>query len=778
MAQFPNIPLPWRGRKLIGKFTFGLLLVASIGIGIGAGLLFVYGADLPEIRALENYRPDVVTELYADDGQLVGSFALQRRILITYDQIPKSLHDAVLAAEDQHFEEHWGVDFPRALQAAYRNLVHRRIMEGASTLTMQLAGRLFLDRNDRSPRRKIQETLLAISIERHYTKQQIFTMYANQMYMARGNYGFEAAAEYYFGKPVTKLTLPESASVAAMLRGPSYSPVLHPDRTLERRNWILNRMAKDGMVTNPEAQAAVRQPLGLHLTQPRNDLAPYFFEEIRKYLERTYGTEAVHERGLRVYTTLNVAMQRAANRAIADGLHEYDRRHGWRGKLPNVLRDKLGTLEDYEDDDWHHAFDKASYVIGLVLAADEKSATIKIGPYRATLVPADMAWTGHKSPAEILKPGDLTEFLIKDIFGATVKVELEQKPVPQAALVAIDNATGGIKAMVGGYSFDESKFNRATQALRQVGSSFKPYVYATAVEQGYSPFDTILDAPYTTVSGGQAYTPHNYDEKFEGTITLRRALAGSRNVPAIKLAEKVGMSNIVDAARRFGITSPLPPYLPVALGAAEITLLEHTSAFSVFPNEGIRIDPQMIRRVTSYDGAVLEEARPEVHDVVSPDIAHTMTAMLEEVVQFGTAIHAKELGRPAAGKTGTTNDFTDAWFMGFTPQLTAGVWVGYDDKQISLGKKETGARAALPVWLEFMKAAMDGKPVEDFANVVTLEKQAESREVKTDTPDTAPTEDDAAPGEEGVGPPRRLGPPKTPPKAPAKTGDAAARRSG
>jgi penicillin-binding protein 1A len=779
MSQFPPIPLPWRGRKLIGKITFALLLLASIGLGVGAGLLFVYGSDLPEIHALENYRPDVVTELYADDGQLIGSFALQRRILITYDQIPKTLHDAVLAAEDQHFDDHWGVDFPRALQAAWRNLVHRRITEGASTLTMQLAGRLFLDRTDRSFRRKIQETLLAIQVERHYSKQQIFTMYANQVYLARGNYGFEAAAEYYFGKPVTKLTLPEAATIAAMLRGPSYSPVLHSDRALARRNWVLGRMATEGKVSQREADAAIQTPLVLHLTQPRNDLAPYFFEEIRKYLEHTYGTEAVHQQGLRVYTTLNVAMQRAANQAVADGLHEYDRRHGWRGKLPNILRDKLGTLEDYDDEDWHHPIEKGHYVIGLVLAVDDKAATIRVGPYLAGVQPADYAWTGHKTAAEFLKPGDLTEFLIKDLSTTTAKVELEQKPLPQGALVAIDNATGGIRAMVGGYSFDESKFNRATQALRQVGSSFKPYVYATAIEEGFSPFDTILDAPYTTVSGGQAYSPHNYDEKFEGTITLRRALAGSRNVPAIKLAEKIGMTNVVDTARRFGITSPLPPYLPVALGAAEITLLEHTSAFTVFPDEGIRIEPQMIRRVTSYDGAVLEEARPAVHDVLTPDVAHTMTAMLEEVVRFGTAVHAKELGRPCAGKTGTTNDFTDAWFIGFTPSLTAGVWVGYDDKQISLGHKESGARAALPLWLEFMKMALDGKPVEDFANVESLEKQAQTREVKVDTPDSAPTEDDAPGGQEGVGPPRRVGPaPKTLPKAPGKTGDTPTKPTG
>ncbi|MGH9743978.1 MAG: penicillin-binding transpeptidase domain-containing protein, partial [Candidatus Acidiferrum sp.] len=384
-----------------------------------------------------------------------------------------------------------------------------------------------------------------------------------------------------------------------------------------------------------------------------------------------------------------------------------------------------------------------SYVTGLVLAVDDRFATIKIGSYRAILSPPDFAWTGRKNPTELLKVGDLAQFSIQELHEATARVQLEQQPGPQAALLAIDNSTGEIKAMVGGYSFEDSKFNRATQAYRQVGSSFKVYLYADALEKGASPFDTISDTPITTISGGQPYTPHNYDDRFEGTITLRRALADSRNVPAVKLAEKVGINSVVDMAKRFGITTPLPPYLPLVLGAADMKLEEHVSAFTVFPDDGIRIDPHMIRRVTSYDGALLEEAHPEVHDVISPEVARTMTAMLEEVVQFGTGVQAKALGRPAGGKTGTTQDYTDAWFMGFTPRLTCGVWVGYDDKQISLGKKETGARAALPIWLEFMKAALEGKPVLDFANVIPLEQQAIDHKVNVDTPDTAPERDEA-----------------------------------
>jgi penicillin-binding protein 1A len=758
MLSLPPITLRLRGWKLIDRVALAFLLLCSIALGAACGLLFVYASDLPEIRALETYRPNVVTEIYADDGQMVGSFALQRRILMTFEQCPKILFNAVTSIEDQHFEDHWGIDFPRIAGAAYRNLMKGRKAEGASTITMQLAGNLFLDRSDRSFRRKMQEMLLSLQIERRYTKPQIFTMYANQVYLAHGNYGFAAAAQFYFGKPVTDLKLQEAALLAGMVNGPKFSPLLNPELALSRRNLVLHRMQEEGRINPTEETAARKTPLGLHVQYPRNDLAPYFFEEIRKYLESTYGTEAVHERGLRVYTTLNIAMQKAANLAVRDGLHGYDRRHGWRGGLPNILKDNLGTLESYEDDDWRRPIEKGSYVTGLVMAVDEKYATIKVGTYRAVISASDFAWTGRKKASELLKVGDLAQFSIQELRESTARVQLEQQPSPQAAMVAIDNPTGEIKALVGGYSFEDSKFNRATQAYRQVGSSFKIYVYADALEKGSTPFDTILDAPFTTISGGQPYSPRNYDEKFEGTITLRRALAGSRNVPAVKLAEKVGISSVVETAKRFGITTPLPPYLPLALGSADMKLIEHVSAFTVFPDDGIRIDPHMIRRVTSYDGALLEEARPSIHEVVSPDVARTMTAMLEEVIQFGTGIEAKALKRPSAGKTGTTQDYTDAWFVGFTPQTTAGVWVGYDDKQISLGKKETGARAALPIWLEFMQNGLAGMPVLDFQNVVPLEQQAGEHQIHVDTPDTAPTEDEpgaprAKPGAPSAAPP-------------------------
>ncbi len=729
------------GGTLFGRLAFTFLVICAVGFGAAVGLLFVYTSDLPEIHALEDYRPNTVTELYSDDGESIGTFALQRRILLIYEQIPKVLKDAILTTEDQHFEEHWGVDFPRVLEAAWRDVARRRAAEGASTLTMQLAGGLFLNRADRSFHRKIEETILALQIERHYTKAQILTMYCNQVYLWNGNYGFEAASEYYFDKPIGQITVPEAALLAAMIRGPIYSPTAHPERALQRRNLVLSLMAHDRKITEAQAQAAIKEPLGLHISAPRNDLAPYFVEEIRQYLEHTYGTAAVHEQGLRVYTTLNVGMQKAADKAVRDGLHAYDRRHGWRGNLPNILADHLGTLDGYQNDDWRGPIAKGDYVTGLVTNVQATLTTIKIGAYHAMLTPADFAWTGRKSPASLLKIGDLVVVSIQNLSGLTASVQLEQEPSAQACLLAIDNSTGEIKSMVGGYDFEQSKFNRATQAMRQTGSSFKVYVYTQAFEDGLTPFDTVVDEPVTYHSGSQAYSPKNYDDKFEGRITLRRALADSRNVPAVRLLDKVGVQNVIQLARKFGITSPLPPYLPLALGAADLTPLEHISAFTTFPDDGIHIEPHYIRRVTSYDGALLEEDRPKVTDVIPPEVARTMVAMLEDVVQFGTGIRAKELGRPSAGKTGTTNDFTDAWYIGFTPQLTAGVWVGNDDKRVSLGKKETGARAALPIWLEFMQGAEQGMPVENFPNVVPLEKTALTEHVQTDVPDTAPPAD-------------------------------------
>jgi penicillin-binding protein 1A len=735
--DLPPVEVEVAPRKLVGRVLFGLLVLLSALIGATAGLLLVYTTDLPQVEQLEHYRPSSITELYDDQGRVIGSFALQRRVVASYNDFPPVLREALISIEDKDFYRHWGVNVWRIAGAAYRDIESGGKVQGASTLTMQLARNLFLS-PDRSFRRKIEEALLAIQIERRFTKEQIFTLYANQIFLGHGAYGFEAAAEYYFSKPAKELTLDEAALLAGLPKAPGlYSPINHPDRAIRRRNLVINAMLEDGKITAQQAIDARNQPVELKLQHDPNSLAPYFVEEIRRYLESKYGTDQVHEGGLRVYTSLDMDLQRAANHAVLDGLAAYERRHGWKNNLGNVLAAKV-TLASYQHPDWDDEPEADGYVHALVLTTAAGTATVKFGRYTAALLQPDAAWTKHKL-ADILKPGDIVYVKVLSLApDGKARVSLEQDSGTQGALLAIDNGTGAIKAMVGGRDFEESKFNRATQALRQVGSSFKPYVYTAAIDQGAKPDDTVLDAPVTFETASGPYIPHNYDEKFEGTITLRRALAQSRNIPALKIADGLGIKTVIDYAHRFGITSNMPPYLPVALGAAEVTLFEQTSAFSVFPNDGVRITPRYITKVTDYEGRVMEEDFPEVKDVISARTARIMTSMLREVVQHGTGMAAAGMKYPLAGKTGTTNDFTDAWFIGFSPAITTGVWMGYDEKK-SLGARESGARAALPIWMDFMKVALAGKDAGSFAPAPDLPPGV----ARIDTPDTAPAEEES-----------------------------------
>jgi penicillin-binding protein 1A len=736
---FQDAPAPEvAGRKLVGRVLLGLLVLAAALVGATGGLLLVYSTDLPQVDELEHYRPGSITELYDDQGRIIGTFALQRRVVASYEDYPQVLRDALISTEDKDFFLHSGINIWRIVGAAYRDIESGGRVQGASTLTMQLARNLFLS-PDRSFHRKIQEALLAIQIERRFTKQQIFTLYANQIFLGHGAYGFESASEYYFSKPARKLTLDEAALLAGLPKAPqSYSPILHPDRALKRRNLVINAMLEDGKITAQQATDAKAKPLQLDVQHDPNSLAPYFVEEIRRYLENKFGSDQVHEGGLRVYTSLDMDLQKAANQAVLSGVAAYERRHGWKNHLTNILFGDM-TLDHYDHPDWDDEPEVNGYMHALVTAVSPGSATVKFGRYRATITQPDAAWTQKKIP-QLFKPGDLCYVKVLSLAdGGAAHVSLEQDSGAEGALVAIDNATGEIKAMVGGRDFNESKFNRATQALRQVGSSFKPYVYTAVIDQGGSPDDTVLDAPITFETGTTSYTPHNYDEKFEGTITLRRALAQSRNIPTLRLADHTGIKTVIDYARRFGITSNLPPYLPVALGAAEITLIEQTSAYSVFPNDGVRLIPRYITKVTDYEGRVLEEDFPDAKDAISSRTARIMTSMLQEVVQHGTAVSASSLKLPLAGKTGTTNDFTDAWFVGFSPTLTCGVWIGYDEKR-TLGAKESGAHAALPMWIEFMKVALAGKDPGAFPTTPLVPPNPSA--LKVDTPDTAPADEE------------------------------------
>jgi penicillin-binding protein 1A len=731
-------PVEIGGRRLVGRVLFGLLVLVAILVGATAGLLLVYTTDLPQVDALEAYRPSSITELYDDRGRVIGSFALQRRVVASYDDFPPVLRDALVSIEDKDFYRHSGINFFRILGAAYRDIASGGKVQGASTLTMQLARNLFLS-PDRRWQRKVQEAMLAIQIERRFTKAQIFTLYANQISLGHGTFGFEAASEFYFSKPARQLTLEEATLLAGLPKGPTvYSPINHPDRAQKRRNLVINAMLEDGKITATQAADARSAPLVLRLAHDPNSLAPYFVEEIRRYLENKYGADQVHEGGLKVYTTLDVDLQRAANQSVLDGLAAYERRHGWKGHLENVQANGV-ALAKYLHPDWDDEPEVNGYIHALITSVGTGIAMLKFGRYTAALGQSEVAWTRQKL-ANILKTGDVCYVRILTLgTNGAARVSLEQDSGAQGSLLAIDNASGGIKAMVGGRDFNESKFDRATQSMRQVGSSFKPYVYTTIIDGGASPDDTILDEPVSFETPSGPYSPHNYDEKFEGIITLRRALAQSRNIPALKLANKVGIKSVIDYAERFGITAKLPPYLPVALGAAEITLMEQTSAYSVFPNDGVRVLPRYITRVTDYEGRVLEEDFPEVKDVISERTARIMTSMLREVVLHGTGIAAARLPFPVAGKTGTTNDFTDAWFMGFSPAMTCGVWVGYDEKK-SLGAKETGAHAALPIWMNFMTVAMAGKDQGDFQSPQLAPRTVAQ---KVDTPDTAPATEEA-----------------------------------
>jgi penicillin-binding protein 1A len=709
------VPLPARSRrKLAGRSAIAALVLLAAITGSLAGLTLVYSVNLPQIQDLEHYQPSTITDLYDREGRIIGSFAMERREVVGYDGFAPILRQAVISIEDKNFESHWGINVFRVAGAAWHDIRSHGRAQGASTLTMQLARNLFLS-SDRTAMRKVQEAYLAIQIERAFTKEQIFTLYGNQIYLGSGNYGFEAASEYFFSKHARDLTLTEAALLAGLPKGPvAFSPVLNPDRALRRRNLVLSEMESDGAITHEQAEAARNTPLGLHMARPVGLAAPWFQDAVREELDKRFGTEEVHEDGLRVDTTLDLDMQNVANRAVVDGVAAYERRHGWRGKLENVLAGDV-TLDNYRHPDWAVQAGPGDYVHALVTRALPLEIHARIGPpgqpsSEFVLLPADWQWTGVRYGDALAKPGDI---IYVRMTAATESGErrasLEQDSGTQGALLAIDNTSGDVLAMVGGRDYALSVFNRATQAERQTGSSFKPYVYTAAIEDGAKPTDIIVDGP---VRFGD-YVPHNYENDYKGAMTVANAFAESRNIPALKLAARVGIRKVIDVAHRFGVTSNIPPYLPVALGAVEITLQEQVASYAVFPNDGVRVAPHLIRKVSNADGITLWQETPAVDEVLDQQTARTMMTLLRGVTAHGTGAAAAQLNHPLGGKTGTTSDFTDAWFLGFSPSVTCGVWVGNDSRE-SLGDKETGAVTALPIWINFMRAAIAGKDDEQF----------------------------------------------------------------
>ena len=721
-----------RIRGLIRSFGLIALFLAAALFGTACGVLFAFVGDLPQISALDDYSPGIITRVLARDGAIVGEFATERRQLVTYEDIPDVLRNAIIAAEDDDFMSHIGLKASRMVWAAINDVFNRGRTPGRSTITQQLARQIFPESvgSDRSWTRKAKETLVALQIEKRYTKREIFTMYCNKVPWGNRAFGVEAASQLYFGKPAKALTLDEAATIAGMLPAPQrYNPYANVEAATWRRNYVLDRMTAEGYVTAADAAAAKARPI-VTRGQPSQppSVAPYFLEGIRTQLEERYGTKTVYEGGLLIKTGLDLGLQRAANEALDKELRRLDKLRGFRRPADNNILVKGHKLDTYRDSRWSRDPVEGAIAAALVLGAEGGVIRVRIGKWFGTVDRKGYEWTRRKAE-EIVKTGDLVEIRVgkfdaKGAFAAT----LEQPPLIEGAVLAIENKTGQILAMVGGTNFQRTQFNRSTQALRQVGSLFKPFVYMAAIDRGYTAAQVLDDSPVAFNAGPNQppYEPRNYDREFVGPITLRKALEGSRNVPTIKLMDALGPREVIKYTRMLGITTPVPEYLSVAIGAAEGTLLEFTSAYSALPNQGVRMTPQLLLEVTDREGNMLERHRPEPHESIRADTAYIVTELLHGVVLHGTAASAARMNWTLGGKTGTTDDYTDAWFIGFDPDITIGVWVGYDQKK-TLGERQTGTTVALPIWSEIMKTWVERRRTQlkeppDFerpGNVVT-----------------------------------------------------------
>ncbi len=725
-----------KGRGFWKYLWFPTALLLALAAGGLTGILASYYLNNSrysvEVSALATYRPPQVTTIYADDGETVlAEFAIEKRIPIKESDIPKNVEDALIAVEDYRFYDHIGIDPYRIVGAVLKNITTGR-KEGASTITQQLAKNLFLYK-DQTYTRKINEWMVAMQIERFYTKRQILEMYMNYVFLGAGSYGFEAGARTYFGKPLKELSLEEAALLAAIPKSPEYSPTRNMEKALERRNVVLDQMGKyfPDKYSPAQISEAKSKPIKLadtayYQSQPKSTAWDYPIEEIRKYLEEKYTTR-VAQGGLKVYTTINIDGQKLATKAVREGLRSYDKSQKWRSDYQNILLDDAGQpladakeiqrkLDSFKHPDWFgDEYEKGEYIKGLITKVDmaKDEATVRFGKYTAIVTGKEMGRSG-KRPKDELKPGFLCEFSVKDADNdkQTLQVELTQVPEVQASIVSINSHTGEIVAMVGGYDYATNKFNNATQGLRQTGSSYKPYIYTAAVENGMTPDSTVSGAPIKR--GG--WQPHNYDGSLSHpNVPMKIALAKSYNLAAVHLLEQVGIQTGAQMVRRFGITNPMAPSLPSALGASEASLIEMVSAYSSFPNKGIRIQPHLIRKVLSRDGSLLEEWDKKSFKVTSEYVALTMVEMMRGVTAGGgTASGASAAGQQLAGKTGTVNDHTDVWFIGYTPTYVTGIWMGNPEKKTNLGNSMTGGHGALPYFNNFMNPFMKDKPKDKF----------------------------------------------------------------
>ncbi|GGC56881.1 penicillin-binding protein 1A [Chelatococcus reniformis] len=740
--------------RLILRF-FGFVFATGVGLVVVASLAlgyFVWHAskDLPDYTQLQNYEPPVMTRVHAADGTLIAEYARERRLFLPIQAVPKLAIAAFLAAEDKNFYSHVGVDPFGTLRAIIQNFNRKssgQREQGASTITQQVA-KNFLVGNERSYERKIREALTAFRIEKAFSKDKILELYLNEIYLGSGNYGIAAAALNYFGKSVHELTIPEVAYLAALPKAPNnYNAFRHREAATERRNWVIDRMIENGYITRADGDTAKKQALGVspRSLSPNTFAAGYFAEDVRREIAERYGEKKLYDGGLSVRTTLDPKMQAMARKALVDGLVRYDEARGWHGTVQKL---DLGTNRD-----WGKALaDLPSYTdvqpwrLAVVLESNASSARIGLQPRRdgygqvprereTGIIDGDgMRWTRKGRVSALLSPGDVV--YAEPIDSKPGNYRLRQIPEISGAMVVMDPNTGRVFAMIGGFSFDQSEFNRATQAQRQPGSSFKPIVYATALDNGYTPSSTVFDSPIEIEQGPglPPWRPENYDGKFTGAHTLRYGVERSKNVMTVRLARDIGMPLIVEYAKRFGVYDDLQMYLPMALGAGETTVMRMTAAYSMFVNGGKRIKPTLIDRIQDRWGKTIykhdervcegcdgarwaDQKEPKLIDnreqVLDPLTAYQVVSILEGVVQRGTATVLKEVGKPVAGKTGTTNDAKDVWFVGFTPDLAVGIYIGYDQPK-SLGSQVTAGHLAAPVVRDLLKMALKDKPATPF----------------------------------------------------------------
>ena len=687
--------------------------------GVAGGAYLALSRGLPSIDELKKYNPAAGTKIYADDDTLIGELKVAKGIFVPLDEIPRSMIDAVVAVEDARFWKHSGIDYVAVVRAVLKDALYRSLKEGGSTLTQQLAKVVFLG-PEKTLKRKLMEAALAIRIEKTLSKKEILELYLNKVYFGHGAYGIEMAARTYFGKPAKRLNLAEAAMIAGLVKAPTrYSPYNNLSRAKERQKIVLTRMEEEGYITKTEKEKAYRMPL--HLSSPQNgmDIYNYFTEYVRKYLEEKYGVDRVYNKGLKVYTTLDRRMQAEAVNALQSGLREVDKREGWRGPVDH----KRGIDPEKELKGRELATsvvsDPGDIYTGLVLKVAPKEALIKTRGVIGRLALKDALWAAsvldEKSGrtkvlsrftlTRILKPGDVVKVKIEGMHAGHVSLALEQEPEVEGALVAVEPHTGFVRAMVGGYDFGKSAYNRALLARRQPGSAFKPVIYAAAMDHGFTPASIIDDEPVTYTGGPRGeWSPENYDHKFYGPTRLREALAYSRNVVTVKLVNSMGIDTVRDFARTMGFTGQMPRNLSIALGSFDITPLDMAMLYDVFASGGQKTKPVFIKFIADGRGRIIESNSPDTEQVISPQTAFLATSMMEDVVRYGTGWRAKALGVPVAGKTGTTNDYKDAWFVGYTTNLVACVWVGFDNSR-SLGPRETGALAASPIWVSFMNSA-------------------------------------------------------------------------